>query len=489
MSKELLKNFDKFVAKGLKDMNVPGVAIAIIKDGEVIHAEGYGYADLENKVKMTADHILPIGSASKAFTATSVVMLAGEGKIDLDKPVRDYMPEFQLSDPVASVGATPRDLLCHRTGMPRHDLMWIGWDDIERKDVVSKYLKNLPSNKPFRSVWQYQNHMFATMGYLVEKISGQTWEEFVGERIFSPLKMKTANFRVKYPDKTGKHAKLYVENKKGKCEECAPLTIDGMGPAGSINATVREMANWVIFNLNKGKVGQKALIDEKAFPELHKPNIPYALYPFDIPEKKIMGYGLGWFVDCYRGEKLVDHGGNVSGASALVSFMPEKNIGCVVLTNANGTMLTSATAYDIYDRLLGVEDGKNWVDFFVETLKPAKEAAKAQEKAFYDSKIKGKKMLHAEEEYLGVYSHPGYGDITIYKDKKTGDMRMKRHDNDGLISHLHYDIFYFNIMQMDIPFSFKTGIKGDIESLSIQFEPMLPATEFIKAKEEKAKQA
>ena len=481
MSKELLKGFDKFINRGLKEMNVPGVAVAVIKDGEVILAEGYGFADLEKKTKMTADHILPIGSSSKAFTATSVVMLAGEGKLDLDTPVREYMPEFQLSDPVATVQATPRDILCHRTGMPRHDLMWINWSSLERRDVVSKYLKHLPANKPFRSVWQYQNHMFASAGYLVEKITGQTWEDFVRERIFAPLKMKTATFRVKHPDKTGKYVTLYTENKQGKCEANVPLVIDGMGPAGSINATVREMANWVIFNLNKGKVGDKALVDEKVFPELQKPNIPYVLSPIVIPEKKIGGYSLGWFVDCYRGEKLVEHGGNVIGASALVSMLPEKNMGCVILTNAGGTQLTTAAAYDIYDRLLGVENGKNWVDFFVEATAPLKAAAKKQEKDFYDSKKKSKKMLHAAEEYLGIYSHPGYGDITVYKEKKSDALRLRYHDGDAALNHHHFDIFHFEMMQMPFPVSFKTSVKGEIESLSIQFEPQLPPSEFKKA--------
>ena len=164
--------------RSLREMNVEGFSVSVVKDAETLYTGGFGFADSGTKEKMTAEHLLPIGSSSKAFTATGAVMLADEGSFDLDAPVREYMPEFRLSDPEASASASLRDLLCHRTGMPRHDLLWICWGEAERNELMFKALPHLPSSKPFRSVWQYQNFMYAASGCAIEKLTGKSWEGF-----------------------------------------------------------------------------------------------------------------------------------------------------------------------------------------------------------------------------------------------------------------------------------------------------------------------
>ncbi len=478
MDENVLNGLSEVIEKGMETTNVPGLTIAIVKDGNIVYSEGFGYSDVENKIKMKPDTMLPIGSCSKTFTSTAAIMLQGEGKLDIDKPVREYIPEFELFDPIATQQATTRDLLCHRTGMPRHDHMWVNWKDLSRKEVV-KRLKYLPNNKPFRSIFQYQNHMFATVGYLIEAISGLKWEDFIIERIFKPLGIEEFDFNVKQ-DETNKFAKLYTENEKGEIKENPPLVIDGLGPAGSINSTAIEMAKWVMFNLNGAKKDGKALIDEKVFPEVFNPNIPYQLLPFSVEGKINLGYGLGWFIDVFKGHKVIEHGGNVNGASALISMMPDKNIGLVILTNANSSSLPSAISYEIYDRFLGSIDKIDWVQCYYNNYKSLLETMKKMAFEIYTKKVEGKNPSHDLSEYAGDFSHGGYGDINISISEDKSTLNFKLHDLDVDLKHLHYDIFTYETMGLPFCVSFKTGLFGNIESLSINLEPAIPPIEFVK---------
>lgn len=478
MSDPILNGLHETIEKAMSDLNVPGAQVAIIKDGEVIYSEAFGYANLDENIPMTKEHLLPIGSSSKSFTATAAAILAHEGKLKLDAPIRTYMPEFKLSDPLASIQATTRDLLCHRTGVPRHELMWFNWDDLNRQDLAVNRIRHLKNNIPFRSGFQYQNQMYAAIGYLIEKISGMTWEEFVEERIFSPLGIKEYSFRIPYPDPSSKYARLYTPDEHGVNKEAVPLVIDAMGPAGSINTTIDDLAKWVVFNLNGGKAGEQPLIDAALFKELHKPNIPYQILPFEFPERVTVGYALGWTVDLFRGRKVVDHGGNVNGGSALISFMPDDRIGCAILTNANSNLFTTALSMEIYDRYLGHAGEKDWFTAYQDGMNTLLAAMKGQLHAIYDTKIEGKPYSHDLEEYAGEYTNPGYGDICITV--KDGALHMQFHNNSMDVKHLHYDIFTFELLGGPHPVSFATGVDGRITSLSIPFELTVEPILFIR---------
>lgn len=474
MADEFTQKFRETILKALEAFQVEGVSAAVIKEGETILLDGFGYADRDKQLPMTAGHVLPIASTSKAFTATSVALLADEGKLDLDRPVREYMPGFGLKDPAANNEVTARDLLCHRTGLPRHDLLWITWPDIPRDDLIFERVRHLPPNKPFRSVWQYQNHMYAAAGCLVERISGKSWEDFVRARIFEPLNMKTSSFGQDEKDPAQAFSVLYKKNKEGKNEECQPESVACVGPAGSIRSTARDMVEWLKFNLSGGKAGETALIGEATFAELHRPNIPYQLFPFEIDETHRMGYGLGWFVDCYRGEKVVHHGGNVSGASILVSMIPEKKIGCVFLANQDGTFMDYALSYAAFDLLLGHGEEKDWIGYYKDKQKILREDSMEELWQFVKNKLPEKPALHELQEYCGKYEHPAYGEIRVFSDEAAEDpeakLRLDVHGNVFPLIHLHYDIFYTTIHDIPLPASFKTGVDGKLESLSVRFE-------------------
>lgn len=491
MDKETLaREVRALVTQGLETMGVEGAAVVIVQDGEVLLCDGYGLADKEKQVPMTGDTVLPIASSSKAFTATCAAMTVDDGKLDLDKPVRDYLPEFGLYDPIASNSATTRDLLCHRTGMPRHDLMWITQPDFDRNDIIFHRLRHLPPSKPFRSVWQYQNFMYSAAGCVVERLSGMSWEEFVRARIFGPLEMNASSFGQDARNPALTYATLYKDNDEGKNEVCEAESVACVGPAGSIRSTARDVGQWLKFNLAKGKYGDQVLLSEANHAELFKPNIPYQLFPFSVDEILQIGYGMGWFIDSFRGERRVEHGGNVSGATTLISMLPDKNIGCAVISNADGATLTYALVYAIYDLLLGRSGEKDWIKFYHEKRVELKAQGKKAFDDFYNSKVPNKPLLHELSEYCGVYNHPAYGDVSVGVDEGAECDRKLTLEIHGVkypFIHLHYDIFYMTLQGIPLPASFRTGVKGDVESLSIQMEPSLE--EYIVFKHQKPAEA
>ena len=483
--KTILKGFPEFVEKTMKEWKVPGVVISIVKDGKVIFAQGFGLRDVKQGLKVTPQTIFAIGSSSKAFTATAIGILVDEGKIDWDKPVRTYLPAFKLYDPVASERMTPRDLLCHRSGLPRHDLMWIG-SSASRKNLFDR-LANLEPSRDFRSTFQYQNLMFMTAGHLVGEVTGTTWEDFVKLHIFEPLGMKDSNFSVNDSQKASDFALPYRE-KEDKVLEIAFRNIEAIGPAGSINSNVVDMANWVLLNLNKGKWGEKQIISEASLNQLHSPQMiaqeavfrRFEQYEEFLPQS----YGLGWFIAPYRGHLLIHHGGNIDGFSALVSFLPRDKAGMVVLTNLNGTLLPYIIAFNLCDRLLGL-DQVPWNMRMREMMNKMKEEAEKAKKEKDKDRKPDTKPSHPLEDYAGDFEHPSYGVMSI---KKEGELLKATYNSMPYdVSHYHYDIFEFKNEFYDITqrVFFFTDSKGNIGSLSIQLEPALKEIVFTRMPEKK----
>ncbi len=473
-----LKGFTEFVAKGMAEWKVPGMAISIIKDGKVVFAEGFGFRDIKQSLKVTPRTLFAIGSCTKAFTATAVGILVDEGKVDWDKPVRTYLPAFELQDVVASERMTPRDLLCHRSGLPRHDLMWYG-SDFSRNELFDR-LRHLEPNKDFRAVWQYQNLMFMTAGYLVGNVAGITWEDFVRKRILEPLDMIDTNFSVNDSQKAADFALPYRE-KDDQIEPIPFRNIDAIGPAGSINSQVVEMANWVLLNLNKGKFKEKQVISEGALSQIQSPQMVMP-GPLQYDEILYPSYGLGWMIVPYRGHLLLQHGGGIDGFTALVAFLPRDQIGAVILTNKSGTPLTSIVLNNILDRLLGFSQ-VDWSKRLKEQLDKAKaEAEKAKKEADKDRQP-DTTPSHPLEDFAGDYEHPAYGTFAIVKD---GDaLKAKYNTLNFVLKHFHYDIFeaHNEFTDQKIKLAFRTDLRGHIESVSMQLEPAVEEIVFHRAPE------
>ncbi|MFT6150217.1 MAG: CubicO group peptidase (beta-lactamase class C family) [Saprospiraceae bacterium] len=461
-----LKGFDKFVESALKDWNVPGAGIAIVKDGEVILVKGYGYADVAKKRKADKKTLFAIGSSSKAFTAASVMQLVDEKKLDLNKSVISYLPNFKLYDDYATKNITPRDLLSHRSGLPRHDLVWYGSKD-SREGLYNR-LRYLEPTAELRETWQYQNLMYMTAGYLVGQIEKESWEETVKRKIFTPLGMNATNFSVEDSKKVKNHALPYNE-KEGQLEKIDFRNIDAIGPAGSINSNAEDMAKWLQLLLNEGKFDGKEILSAGSLKEMYKPQM---VMPGEINYDEIYysSYGLAWMLTSYRGKLRVEHGGNIDGFTTSVCFMPRDGIGVVVMTNMNGTALNSAIRNDVIDRLLGGET-KDWNGILLEKRREILEASKVETETEDIIQRKGTRPSFDLKEYTGKYEHKGYGIIEIQE--KDGNLVGLMNSEEVDFEHYHFDIFKLGAAVGELKIQFHMNTNADITELSAPLEPSL----------------
>lgn len=462
-----LSGFHDFVQSIIEKWKVPGAAVAIVKDNEVIFAEGIGLRDVEQHVEMTPQTLMPIGSCTKAFTTAAMSLLVDRGELDWDTPVRHYLPTFKLYDAVATERLTPRDLVTHRSGLPRHDMMWYN-NDATRKELFDR-LQYLEPSKDIRTTWQYQNLMYMTAGYLVGEITGQSWEEFVQQQLFDRLDMQTSNFSVIASQQLPDFAFPYGK-KKGEAHRI-PFYEDkwAVAPAGAIVSSVAEMSHWLLLHLNNGKYGNTRILSEGQIAELHSPQIIIP-NPFKFAETPMNAYALAWQVGPYRGHMRLEHGGNIDGFSALTTLLPDDNIGIVVLTNLSGNPVPGIVTMNAIDRLLGMET-VDWNDRFTTFYNEIEAASeKGKEKAASD-RVPDTHPSHALEDYVGDYEHPGYGTMSI--DMPHDELQVTFHEMVFPLKHYHYDVFECIAERFDtvLKLSFATNVKGDIESLSTPLEP------------------
>ncbi|HEX5054385.1 MAG TPA: serine hydrolase [Planctomycetota bacterium] len=458
-----------FVDDLRQKFHVPGCAIAVVEGGDVVTTIVSGERDVEHGLAVTPDTLFAIGSSTKAFTTLLLATLVDEGRLDWDRPVRTWIPEFALEEHDAGEHLTPRDLVTHRSGMPRHDLVWYG-ATISRAEMVRR-LRWLPLNKDLRTEFQYNNLMFLTAGYLAERVAGRTWEELVRQRIFAPLGMSRSNFEVVASAADEDHAEPYRYD-DDKLEHIPFRDLTAIGPAGSINSSVREMARWVALHLQNGKHGDTAIVQPSSMNELHTVRMPIG-DDAASPDLVSVGYALGWFVDVYRGARRVHHGGNIDGFSALVAFLPDKDWGFVVLTNLDGTPLPEMVVRRLSDRVLGVED-KDWAGKVLAKIERTEAEVEQGKKNEAGERHSGTRPSHDLADYVGGYSHPGYGACTVTHD---GDeLRIAFHGLGAAMEHWHYDVFRCR-KDASAPgiegtkVQFTTSFDGDIDALRAALEP------------------
>ena len=466
-----LKGLDEFVEMRMKEWNVPGIAIAVVRDSQVVLTKGYGWANVEEKQRVDAGTLFAIGSSSKAFTATGVMQLVDEGKVDLDEPVITYVPNLRLYNDELTNNLTVRDLLCHRSGLPRHDVAWYG-SGSTREELIAK-MAYLEPNAQLRETWQYQNLMFMAAGYLIEQVTGQSWEAYTQKHLFDPLQMSNSNFSVIDLQKTANRAWPYQEE-EGEVKVMEYRNIDAIGPAGSINSNATEMANWLILQLNEGRFQGKQVISGTSLHETHKPQM---VMPGDMTTDEIFysSYGLGWMITSYRGHLRVEHGGNIDGFSASVCVMPRDGIGIVVLTNMNGTALTGVIRNYIVDKMLDLEV-HDWNTELLEQRNKAREASLLATEEEEDlARVNGTAPSHAPADYVGLYRHPGYGQIEVrQKDDGSLEIGLNELGFSDLV-HYHYDVFKVESAFGQLKFQFAYDLRGKISQLSSRLEPSLDA--------------
>ncbi len=482
-NKDPLEGFDAVAIDGMKKLEVPGMAIAIVKGKEVIWSKGFGKRDVEKQLPVTPDTIFAIGSSTKAFTTFTLGTLVDEGKVEWDKPVRNYLPWLKLYDPAMTERLSVRDLVTHRSGLPRHDLVWYGNYTASRESFVRK-LAFLEPSADLREKWQYNNLMYLTAGYLTEVLTGKTWEDAVRTRVFEPLGMKRSNFSVAESQKDADFAQPYA--KRGDAVVKIPFRdISNIGPAGSINSSVNEMARWVTAHLNGGKYGDQQIASAATVNEMHLPQMATGA-PGDHPEISSMDYGLGWMIDTYRGHQRVQHGGNIDGFSANVVLFPKDALGIVVLTNLNGSALRDLITRELADRFFKLSNVQ-WIDAAAANRATLEAASKAGETKKEAARVTGTQPAHKLEDYLGEYEHPGYG--IVKTTLEAGKLAVTFNTIMTPLEHWHYETFNAKqgnggkgkeVTFENMKYTFQTDAKGYVAKLVAGFEPTVNDIVFVK---------
>jgi len=470
------KGFDEWVEEVMAEWHVPGLGVAVVHDGTVVMARGYGYRNFEDRIPADGDTLFAIGSNTKSFTATLLGMLSDDGVLDHETPIIEYMPDFRLHDPVATAQMTAVDLITHRSGLPRHDLAWLQAG--RSREELYRLLRHLEPSEPFRSKFQYQNLMFMTAGILVERLTGSSWEDQVQARILAPLGMEHANFSVDAIQQDDNFSYGYGYE-DGTIERVPYRNIDAIGPAGSINASAAEMATYVQFHLDYGKAGEERLLSEAVARSMQSPHMamtgPLAARIKDGDEIGDPTYGLGLMVGSYRRHKHVRHGGGIDGFISAMEWLPDDRIGVVVLSNtsANGTVPTLVVR-NVFDRLLGMEP-IDWAGRARERQVVAERQAAKTAEQDAANRTPGTTPSHPLPDYTGSYEHPGYGvaEVKLVQDALTVEAV-------GFIvpvEHYHYDVFTVpegldgvlaGMAGLKVQFFYNT--LGDIDRVTIPLE-------------------
>ena len=455
---------DAAVQKAMHDWGVPGTAIAIVRGDDIVLTQGYGVKELGRADPVTANSLFAIGSTTKAFTAAAAAMLVDEGKMNWDEPVRKYIEFFHLSDPLADQMVTLRDLLCHRTGLSRNDMLWYGSASTS-EDIIRKIAWIKPT-RPFRSTWQYNNLMFLSAGYAVSKTAAMPWADFIQKRIFNPLEMTTADCTTAVAEKSPDHASPH--RKIAANTAVIPwYNLDNIQPAGAINAGAQDLAKWVRFQLSDGAVQGKRLISPRNMAEMHTPQM--VMRPEDWgrefnPETHQMSYGLAWMIHDYRGLHLVSHGGAIDGFRANITLLPDQKIGIVVLSNLDQENMPEALRYSLIDIVMGLPT-RDWdavlMAHFGEETK--KEAAAA--KKFLDSRVPNTKPSRELDAYAGEYVEPAYGTAVVKVEN--GALSVEWSSYRQPLEHFHFDTFRVKGGRLSgTPLLFHLSAAGDVESMS-----------------------
>jgi CubicO group peptidase (beta-lactamase class C family) len=464
--------FDAYVAQAMKDWQVPGVSIAIVKDGRT-YTKGYGVRAVGNPAPVDGKTLFAIGSSSKAFTVAALGMLVDEKKIAWDDRLTARLPGFETYDPYVTREITIRDALSHRTGLSRGDALWYG-SDLSRDEIV-RHIRYMKPTWSFRSTFEYNNLMILTAGQIIPAVTGQTWDTFVQQRLFAPLEMTSSSTSISALRGQADVAQPH-ESIDGNVRTVPYRRIDNIAPAGSINSNAVDMAHWMELILNGGTYGGKRLLQESTVAQMLTPQtimpltFPWTLY---APASHFLDYGLGWILFDYRGYKAVQHAGNIDGMSALVSMLPEQHLGVTILTNKGGDFLGNAVMYRVFDDVLGgakTDQGAVILKSYHAVLDPALAAQKALEA----KRVTGTHPSLALDRYAGTYHNELYGDAAVTRD---GDgLRYHLLGTSGKLEHWNYDTFRLTSddaggAKQLITFALTPA--GDVASLSVGGDPTM----------------
>ncbi|HEX3913333.1 MAG TPA: serine hydrolase [Steroidobacteraceae bacterium] len=432
-------SLDRYIKSTMQEWKVPGASVAIVRDGAVVYIKGFGVRDIRTNQPVTADTLFDIGSCTKAFTSAAIAMLVDEGKMQWDGKVNAYIPFFHLHDPLADENVTLRDLLTHRTGLPGTDLLWYIYPQASREDLIRR-LAYIQPNTGFRTKFEYQNLMYVAAGYAVGQVAHSTWEQFTQSRLFAPLGMTESDTSATEAQKAPDHATPHAQNPDGSVKAISWRNIDSVGPAGSINSSARDMAKWITFQLGDGTYQGRRLISAKSMREMHSAQMVISLDgeipKVFFPDSMQLSYGLGWFVQDYRGHQLIIHAGDIDGFATMVVLIPEIHTGYFAVINM-GSLYRQVLSNQIADQLLHLPDA-GWSERF-KNMRVELQADEKAGKAWQSKRTPGTHPSLDLAAYAGQYQNPAYGDAEI--GFQNGKLTLHLHTVDSDLEHFQYDTF------------------------------------------------
>jgi CubicO group peptidase (beta-lactamase class C family) len=468
-----IPELERLIADAMDEWKIPGLAMTVVQNGKVALVRAYGLRDVEAGLKVTTDTQFLIGSITKSFTSTGLALLVDERRLDWKKPVRDYIPEFRLHDAVATERITVRDLLCHHSGLPRHDWIWVPGDLSPAQMLAA--MRHLEPSDDIRSTFQYCNLGYFVASMVAERVSGQSWTEFT---------------RVRLTDKLHMNVTFTVEELAAAADAAVPYTMDGdtrlrskqwpirVTAAGGINTSIASFANWLRVHLDKGEFEGQRLLSPALIQQLQTPRVHEAVSAF--AEYGDMHCGLGFRLLSYRGERVVLHGGGWIGCGTRMAMLPDHGVGVAVFTNRDPSAVPEMVANYVFDRACGKEPIP-WLDRYREVRRKSLAQIDVDRQARKATRRLHTRPTHDLADYAGDYDHPGYGRITITHVE--GKLIWAYRGMSEPLAHRHHDTFELpeapagslrtTLHPNGFTISFSSDREGNIASLSVPFEPLV----------------
>ena len=461
-------DFDDWLEVNRQAWKIPGMAVGIVKDGEVIYARGFGETQLGNGEPVDANTVFGIASVSKNMTAAALAVLVDEGKVDWDDKIVSHIPWFQLKDPWATREITIRDALIHRVGLGRILGNRLQFMTQNTRDEVLFQTRYMDFEKPFRSGFVYNNVMYSLAGQIIEYADGRTWDAFMQQRLFDPLGMtrtSTSITALKTLDNTA-HPHQDID---GEIVPIARRNWDNAGPAGGVNSTINDLNIWMLMQLGtSGTLGDQVIVSEAQMNEIHKPQIAH------VPKDALSGlsaYGLGWNILDYKNHRVWTHSGATDGFNTFMYLMPELELGVVMVGNTFNR-LGVAVAYQVMDAFLG-ESERDWSTYHLDNYKKQYEKVKQARDEVDQSRIPNTRPTLSPAEYTGVYVSDAYGKAEVLERDGNPVIRFWDDENmEAALEHWHYDTFravWKNRALREEFLQFHLDKNGKIDAMEFEF--------------------
>jgi CubicO group peptidase (beta-lactamase class C family) len=468
------------VEEALWRARIPGAALAVIVEGELRLARGFGLRDVGRGLPMTVHTAYPIASTTKAMNAMLIGLLVEDGRLSWDAPVREYLPRFRMRDAMASERATLRDLVTMRTGLARHEWLWLG-NPMSRPELLRR-VAFLEFSSGFRERFQYNNLTPMLAGHIAEVVTGERWEELLRSRILKPLGMGHTGFAA---SEVAERTEGYQAGQRGDLRPATRWNADALAPAGgAVHSTVSDMARWAAFNLGDGRIGAYQLVRADTLRELQRPQVVASGDP--VAPSAGACYALGWWVDRHRGQARISHTGYLNGVQSSVMMFPGLRLGLVAFINFGAPAIARLINEAVFDVLRGHPPGRGIERKVLEyeRAQPAMEA----------TQVSHAPAIHPLGAYAGDYEHPAYGSVIV--ELRSAGLRIRRNELAVDLKHWHFDVWAFlpaDVIESHQPHPFDaagraifhTGESGSVVAVSLEMERSVARIRFVRMSAQK----